>query len=79
MEIRKMTCPKCGGAVKLDGNLAGGVCPSCGSKFGLGADARTANRRHFLVNTEKKQKKLEKLQIICCFLEKDVVLYKYKE
>ena len=39
MEIRKMTCPKCGGAVKLDGNLAGGVCPSCGSKFGLGADA----------------------------------------
>lgn len=39
MEIRKMTCPKCGGAVKLDGNLAGGLCPSCGSKFGLGADA----------------------------------------
>ena len=39
MEIRKMTCPKCGGAVKLDGNLAGGVCPSCGMKFGLGADA----------------------------------------
>ncbi|MBP5350313.1 MAG: hypothetical protein J6Z13_08205, partial [Clostridia bacterium] len=39
MEIRKMTCPKCGGTVKLDGNLAGGVCPSCGSKFGLGSEA----------------------------------------
>ena len=39
MEIRKMTCPKCGGAVKLDGDLAGGVCPSCGAKFGLGSAA----------------------------------------
>jgi len=39
MEIRKMTCPKCGGAVKLDGDLAGGVCPSCGTKFGLGSAA----------------------------------------
>ena len=38
MEIRKMTCPKCGGAVRPDGNLTGGVCPSCGMKFGLGAD-----------------------------------------
>ena len=39
MEIRKMTCPKCGGAVKLDGNLGGGACPSCGMKFGLGSAA----------------------------------------
>ena len=38
MEIRKMTCPKCGGAVRPDGNLTGGVCPSCGMKFGLGAE-----------------------------------------
>jgi len=39
MEIRKMTCPKCGGAVKLNGDLAGGVCPSCGMSFGLGSAA----------------------------------------
>lgn len=38
MEIRKMTCPKCGGAVRPDGNLTGGVCPACGMKFGLGAE-----------------------------------------
>ena len=39
MEIRKMTCPKCGGTVKMDGNLTGGVCPSCGMQFGLGNQA----------------------------------------
>ncbi|MBP5427969.1 MAG: hypothetical protein J6Z04_01620 [Clostridia bacterium] len=39
MEIRKMTCPKCGGAVKLNGDLAGGACPSCGMKFGIGSAA----------------------------------------
>ena len=39
MEIRKMTCPKCGGTVKLNGDLAGGACPSCGMKFGIGSAA----------------------------------------